>query len=430
MDTGADDTLRARRDRAFGRGAELFYDEPLEIVRGDGAWLFDRDGRRYLDLYNNVPCVGHGNRVVAEAMARQQSTLNVHSRYLHEGIVAFAERLCALHHPGIESVVFSCSGTEANEVALRMARLVTGKAGIVCTDAAYHGSAGLVEELTGVGVGGPVASRVRGFSYPDLYRPIGGAVDAAALTAACLREAAAAIEALERDGHGFAGLIVCPLFANEGLPRVPAGFLRQLSDLVHDAGGLVISDEVQSGYCRSGNWWGYEGEDFTPDIVVMGKPMGNGLPLAATAARRDHVEAFRAATGYFNTFASTPLQAAVGMAVLDEIERMDLLRQAGTVGEGLLAQLRSVSCDHPAVGEVRGRGLFISMEIVADRDGRQPDPAAARRFANAMKAAGCLLSCAGAHGNVVKIRPPLVFSAEQAGETARAVSTCLAQLDA
>jgi 4-aminobutyrate aminotransferase-like enzyme len=420
--------LHARRDLALGRGAELFYDEPLEIVRGEGAYLFDRHGRRYIDLYNNVPCVGHGNPVVARAMAQQQATLNVHNRYLHEGIVNFAERLSALHHPAIESVVFSCSGTEANEVALRMAREYTGARGIVCTDAAYHGSSGLVDTLTGVGTKHHAGSEVRGFPFPDLYRPFRAGLEAEELASACLHEVSAAIDGLQRDGHGFAGLIVCPILANEGLPRIPAGFMRDLAERVHSAGGLMIADEVQSGYCRTGSWWAYSDEGFAPDIVVSGKPMGNGLPLAATAASRACVEAFRAATGYFNTFASTPLQAAVGMAVLDEIERLDLARNAAEVGAWMEGHLQSLCDPFPFVGDVRGRGLFISVEMVCDAQRKTPDPRRARQFANAMKDEGFLLSHAGAHGNVVKIRPPLVFSRQDAQATLNALAKCLKHL--
>lgn len=425
--TQAAPSLLARRHQALGRGAELFYDDPVEIVRGEGTFLFDRDGRRYVDLYNNVPCVGHGNAAVAEAMARQQATLNVHSRYLHEGIVAFAERLAALHHPGIESVVFSCSGTEANEVALRMAREYTGSRGIVCTDAAYHGSSGLVDTLTcrGRHVHG---GAVRTFPFPDLYRPLDGAHDEEALAAATLAAAGEAIASLQRDGTGFAALIVCPIFANEGLPRLPAGFMRRLAQLTHAAGALLIADEVQSGYGRTGAWWSYAADGYAPDIVVSGKPMGNGLPLAATAASRDCVEAFRSATGYFNTFASTPLQAAVGMAVIDEIERLGLCRQAAETGARLLRGVTRVCAGHPHVGEVRGRGLFLGVEMVTDRETRSPDRAAARQLANAMKGAGFLLSCAGACDNVIKIRPPLVFSQREAQATVDALADCLTRL--
>ncbi|MEQ8516897.1 MAG: aminotransferase class III-fold pyridoxal phosphate-dependent enzyme, partial [Chromatocurvus sp.] len=272
-------SLHRRRDLALGPGSELFYDNPVEIVRGEGCYLFDRDGNRFLDLYNNVPCVGHGNVAVADAMATQQATLNVHSRYLHEGIVAYAERLADRHHEGIESVVFCCTGTEANAVALAMARGVTGQRGIVCSDAAYHGNVGLVAELTGAGRGSHSDSAIRGFPFPDSYRPLSAGLSEAELRDAYLEQVAAAIAALKREGHGLAAFIVCSIFANEGLPSVPAGFLSAATALVHREGGLVIADEVQCGFGRTGYWWGYEAMGFYPDIVVMGKPMGNGLPL-------------------------------------------------------------------------------------------------------------------------------------------------------
>ena len=252
-------TLAARRDRALGTGAPLFYDKPLHIVRGEGVYLFDETGRRYVDMYNNVPCVGHANPHVVEAMARQQATLNVHSRYLHEGIVALAERIAALHGPAIESVVFSCSGTEANEVALRMARGTTGKQGIVCTNATYHGNSEAVGKMTRIGAGQNSGGDVRAIPFPEMLRPIVPGASESDLAEAYLERLRGAIRSLEDDGTGFAGLIVCPIFANEGLPDVPRGFMARAAEMVRAAGGYLIADEVQAGYCRTGRWWGYEG---------------------------------------------------------------------------------------------------------------------------------------------------------------------------
>ncbi len=402
--TNAD--LIARRDRTLGAGAPLFYREPLHIVRGEGVRLFDVDGRAYVDMYNNVPCVGHAHPRVVEAIARQQATLNVHSRYLHEAVIAFAERLAALHGPGIESVVFSCSGTEANEVALRMARFATGRHGIVCTDATYHGNNALVGALNGVGERHPRA--IRAFSFPQTFRPVAPAASGQALTDAYLERLDRAIAELEAEGSGLAALIVCPIFANEGLPDVPPGFMARAAARVRAAGGLVIADEVQAGYGRTGQWWGSGVAGFTPDIVVTGKPMGAGLPLAATAASRDLVETFRRETRYFNTFASSPLQAAAGRAVLDIIEDEGLIANAATVGAALKAALKARQDRSPGVGDVRGVGLFIGLEMV-DGDGA-PDREAAVDVVNRLKDLGFLTSNAGAFGNVVKIRPPLVFA--------------------
>lgn len=422
-------TLAARRDRAFGAGAPLFYSTPLHIVRGQGVELFDPEGRRYVDMYNNVPCVGHANPHVAEAMARQQSTLNVHSRYLHEGIVAFAERLTALHGPEIESVIFSCSGTEANEVALRMARMATGKAGIVCTNATYHGNSEAVGKMTRIGSGQNTAGDVRAIPFPEMLRPLVPGASEDELCEAYLDRLRQVIRSFEEDGTGFAGLIVCSIFANEGLPDVPRGFMTRATEIVHEAGGLVIADEVQAGYCRSGVWWGYDVLGFKPDIVVTGKPMGNGLPLAATAASRRLVETFRSATRYFNTFASSPLQAAVGMAVIDVIERDRLAENVAAVGAFLKAALAERKGRFASIADVRGHGLFIGVEIAKTDAAREPDMDKAVDIINRLKGRGFLTSNAGAYRNVVKIRPPLVFKQSHAEEFIVAFDATMAEVD-
>lgn len=422
------DSLLARRQRVFGKGMALFYDEPLHIVRGEGTYLFDAAGRRYVDMYNNVPCVGHGNPAVVEAMGRQQATLNVHSRYLHEGIVEYAERLVALHGSGIESIVFSCSGTEANEVAVHMARIVTGRRGIVFSNGTYHGNSEAIGMLTGEGRRPATSPEIASFPFPDRYRPLEAGLADAALCARYVEQVEAAIRQLESTGAGVACLIVCSIFANEGLPDIPAGFMAAAAERVRAAGGLVIADEVQAGYCRTGRWWGYEATGFTPDVVVTGKPMGNGLPLAATAASRAVVERFRAATGYFNTFAASPLQAAVGNAVLDEIERLDLRRHAEQVGSFLKAALVERAPRYDFIGDVRGRGLFIGIEMVRSRADREPDVARARAIANRLKARGFLTSNAGARGNILKIRPPLVFGRADAEQFLGAFDATLADV--
>jgi 4-aminobutyrate aminotransferase-like enzyme len=413
----------------LGAGAPLFYETPVHLVRGEGVSLFDAKGRRYVDMYNNVVCVGHGNPRVAEAMARAQSTLNVHSRYLHEGIVAFAERLAALHGPQIESVVFSCSGTEANEVALRMARFATGRQGIVCTDATYHGNSELVGSLTHLGRGANESPTARAFPFPEKFRPIAPGLGEAELCEAYLERLAEAIKRLEASGAGLAAVIVCSIFANEGLPEVPADFMAKAAAMVHAAGGLVIADEVQAGYGRTGRWWGYDVTGFTPDIVVTGKPMGSGLPLSATAASKALVDTFRARTRYFNTFASSPLQAAVGMAVLDEIEERQLIAGVAEVGAALKAGLDARKGAHPAIGDVRGLGLFVGVEMVEPGEARAPDAKRARTVVNRLKDKGFLTGAAGAFGNVVKIRPPLVFSHDDTTAFLTAWDETIAGLD-
>ena len=404
--------LRARHDRVMGDGAPLFYEQPIQLVRGEGVWLYDADGTRYLDGYNNVPCVGHGNERVVEAMRAQAATLNVHSRYLHENVVRYAERLAALHHDGLESVIVACTGSEANEIALAIAREATGRSGIVCTDATYHGNTPEVAKLTRRPVDAPVPG-VRSIATPQRYRPVAPDLTDSQLCDRSIADLEDRIASLEADGEGFAGVIFCPILANEGLADPPAGFFQRMVEVVHRAGGLVIADEVQAGFARSGSWWGYESVGFQPDIAVLGKPMGNGLPISAVLASHELISGFRRRHRYFNTFAASPLQAAVGDAVITEIESGGLVDRVGRVGAHLRAELRRLQGDRPAMGDVRGSGLFIGVDWVHPGT-TDPDPVGAAAVVEAIRRRGVLLSCAGEHRNVVKIRPPLVFDGEHA----------------
>ena len=402
--------LIKRRETLLG-SAPLFYQSPVQIVRGEGVYLYDESGKQYIDMYNNVPCVGHANPTVVAAMQKQMGTLNVHSRYLHETILDFAERLLGLHSAALDSVVFACSGTEASEVALLMARHATNGRGIICTDATYHGNSSEVGKMSAR----PVADvNFRSIPYPQSYRSLDEQLTGPALTQLYLNRVQAAIDDFAAHDIVFAGMFVCSILANEGLPDIPPGFMSGAADLVHRAGGLVIADEVQAGYCRSGNWWGYETSQFMPDIVTMGKPMGNGLPIAAVAASADTVASFRKNTRYFNTFASSPLQASVGMAVLDVIESENLLANAAGLGRFLREELLGLQQNCEAMADVRGCGLFVGVEWVSDRESKTADREGAFDVANRLKEKGFLLSNAGALGNVVKIRPPLVFQKSHA----------------
>ncbi len=404
--------LMARRERLLGTGITTFYEDPVHIVRGESVWLFDAAGRRYLDVYNNVPCVGHANPHVVEAMRRQTETLIVHSRYLHEGILDYAERLTGLHADPITTVVFTCSGTEANEVAIQMARAATGARGLICTDAAYHGNSTEVRKLTRLRE--QKTPDYRSIPMPQCYRPIEAGLDGEALTAAYLNRLQEQIDGFAADGVPFAGVLFCPILANEGLPDIPPRFMSRAAELVRAAGGLFICDEVQAGFARTGRWWGYETAGFVPDIVVMGKPMGNGLPLAGVAASAELVGAFRESTRYFNTFASSPLQAAVGQAVIDVIEREKLTARVAAVGSYLRKQLRAIGENCEPIAEVRGHGLFVGMEWVKDRQSKVPDPDGAEVITNRLRQTGFLMGRAGQYGNVLKVRPPLVFKREHA----------------
>ena len=406
------ETIVARRDQLLGRHAQLFYERPLHLVRGEGACLFDADGRRYIDMYNNIPVVGHCNPRVVDALARQAATLVTHSRYLDETILDYAERLLGVHADGIDHVVFTCTGTEANEVAMQMARLASGGRGFICTNGAYHGHSDLVGMLTRAPLRG--RADVRAFRFPDLYRPQEPGLSEPEVCERALGEVRSAIDDLAAQGVPLAGMLLCSIFANEGLPWIPAGFMEQAAAIVREAGGVVILDEVQAGFCRTGRFWGYESTGVVPDIVTMGKPIGNGLPLGACAGRAGLVDLFRERTGYFNTFSSTAMHGAVGMAVLDELEDRRLDGHARAMGAHLKAGIDAIAEPYERIGAVRQRGLFLGIEWVDDRDSRTPDTDGARAACEALKDRGFLTAPAGALHNQVKIRPPLVFDHAQA----------------
>ena len=414
--------LLDRHHLVMGDHAPLFYEEPLTLCSGDGVWLKDLNGDCYLDLYNNVPCVGHANPRVVENLADQAATLNIHSRYLHEGVVTYVERLVGLHHDGIESAILGCSGTESTEMALTLARTVTGRQGIICTDATYHGNSSLVGRLSGLPVG-VERSGVKSISTPQLFRPIAEGLSDAELLQKHLDQLEATINSFADQG-GFAGMMLCSILANEGLPDPPEGWFVEATAMVKAAGGLIIADEVQAGFGRSGSWWGYEVSDFTPDVVCMGKPMGNGFPVSAMAASHEMVSKFRETHRYFNTFASSPLQAAAGSAVLDEIIENGLVQQVTHVGAGLKTALTDLQAEHPQIGDVRGSGLFIGIDWVAPGS-TDPDVVGAQRMVESLKSRLILLGKAGQHGNVLKIRPPLVFQDEHAELFLEAFKDCL-----
>ena len=416
--------LIERHRQALGHEAPLFYEQPVQLVSGEGVWLTDADGKRYLDLYNNVPCVGHANPRVVAAMHKQASTLNVHSRYLHESVLDYSERLVALHHDDIESVVLACSGSEATELALTMARTVTGNQGIICTDATYHGNTSLVSKLTSLPVG-TERDGVRSVSTPQTFRPIEPGLSEQDLCQRYLDQLESTIQNFNADGSGVAAIMLCSILANEGVPDVPGDWFQRASDMVRAAGGIVIADEVQAGFARSGKWWGYDTSEFVPDVVCMGKPMGNGLPLSGVAASNDMISAFRHEHQYFNTFASTPMQAAAGMAVIDEITDRQLVQSVDRVGASLRQELQALMPQHPRIGDVRGHGLFIGIDWVHPET-TDPDADGARVMVEALKSRGMLLGKDGQHGNVLKIRPPLVFEQEHADVFMEAFSQVVA----
>ncbi len=407
--------LLARRYRLLGKHSPLFYDQPLHLVRGEGVWLFDAEGKRYLDVYNNVPVVGHCNPYVVEALTRQAGTLNIHTRYLHENIVNYAERLTATFDDSLSMAMFACTGSEANEIALRMARHCTKGMGIIVTDFAYHGNTTAVAELgTGFMPDAMHAKNVRAIPIPDSYRGLHGLADSA-LAQAYADEVQRAIDSFTEAGIGLAGILVCPEFANEGLLNVPNGFMEEAVKRVRKAGGLYIADEVQGGFGRTGtHMWSHQWDKVTPDIVTMGKPMGNGHPISGVVARADLVDEFTSTAMYFNTFGGNPVSCAVGMAVLDVFDQENLLQHVTEVGEYVTQGLIQLQSKYELIGEVRNRGLFFGLEMVTDRKSKDPATTEAKQLVNRMRENGILISKIGRYDNILKMRPPLIFSKDNA----------------
>jgi 4-aminobutyrate aminotransferase-like enzyme len=422
-------SLLERRFRVMGRHSPLFYERPLQLVRGEGVWVFDVEGKRYLDAYNNVPHVGHCHPHVVAALSRQAATLNTHTRYLDETIVAYAERLLATFDPSLANILFVCTGSEANELALRMARECSGNMGIISTAFAYHGNTAAVSQISTLFT--PPEKRgphVQAIPVFDPYRDRNGRDDEK-LSNAYAAEVSKAVDAFAARGVKLAGLLLCTAFSSEGLPTVPTGYLSKAAKIVHDAGGLLIADEVQGGFGRFGtHMWGHAALGAKPDIVTMGKPMGNGHPLAGVVARADLVEQFASQNMYFNTFGGNPVSAAAGMAVLEVLEREQLVANANRVGAYVIEQLRYLQRKHDIIGDVRGRGLFFAAEMVSDRHTKSPAPAEAKRIINAMRDRGVLISRIGVHDNILKIRPPMPFATAHADQLISTLDDVLAGL--
>ena len=401
--------MRERRRKLLGPAYQLFYDNPVHIVRGEGVWLFDSDGRKYLDLYNNVPHVGHCHPHVVEALQKQIATLNTHTRYLHDNILDYAERLTGKCEDALDTAMFCCTGSEANELALRIARMHTGGQGVIVTSYAYHGNTQAIFEITTSDIpADEVPEYVVTVPVPDTYRGPHRGSDAGALYAGYVAEA---VEKLDARGIRPAAFVIDTIVSSGGVITPPPGYLAGAANIIRDAGGLFIADEVQPGFARTGrNFWGYQADGVVPDIVTMGKPMGNGHPLAGIIARSDYLGEFGSRGGYFNTFGGNPVSCAAGLAVLDVLEQENLQANALEVGDYLAEGLRALSADYPAIGDVRGNGFFIGVELVMDRELKTPATAMARSLVNELRDRGLLTNTIGPDGNILKLRCPMVFT--------------------
>lgn len=415
----------ARRQALLGNAYRLFYERPVHFVRGEGVRLYDTQGQAYLDAYNNVASVGHCHPRVVAAICTQAAQLNTHTRYLHDGVLDYAARLLATFPGELSQAMFTCTGSEANDLALRIARKFTGGTGVIVTSLAYHGVTASVAEVSpSLGAKVPLGSSVRTVAPPDAYR--GDPAQVEAVFAAGVR---AAIDDMLRHGIRPAALLVDTVFSSDGIFTEPAGFLKSAVAAMRAAGGIFIADEVQAGFGRTGSaMWGFQRHDLVPDLVTMGKPMGNGHPIAGLVGRPEVLEPFGREARYFNTFGGNPVSCAAAMAVLDVIRDERLQQNAADVGQYLRDAFQSFGRSHDVIGDVRGDGLFIGIELVQDRSHKLPASDATVRFINAMRDKRVLLSAAGAAGNVVKLRPPLPFSRADADQLLTAAEEVLQTL--
>ncbi|PWR21397.1 aspartate aminotransferase family protein [Zavarzinia aquatilis] len=406
----AEDALIERRRRLLGPAYRLFYAHPLHVVRGQGVWLYDQAGKAYLDVYNNVASVGHCHPVVVEALSRQAAILNTHTRYVHEGILDYAEKLLAEGPPELGHLMMTCTGSEANDLALRIARKHTGGTGIIVTELAYHGVTGVLAELSPSL--GPAVARgphVRLVPAPDGYRGEGD------VGARFLAGVEAALADFADKGIRPAALLVDTIFSSDGVFADPPGFLASAVAAVRAAGGLFIADEVQPGFGRLGTgMWGFARHGLVPDMATVGKPMGNGHPVAGVMTRPEVVAEFGRDIRYFNTFGGNPVSCAVAGAVLSVIKAEGLVENARATGAHLMAGLRRLGRKHDLIGDLRGSGLFIGAELVTDRARKTPASAETARLVNDLRERGVLISATGPFANILKIRPPLVFRPEHA----------------
>lgn len=425
---GLDDrtrTLIDRREAVLSPGYRLFYAHPVEFVRGAGTKLYTAEGHEYLDVYNNVPSVGHAHPRVTAAIAEQSGLLNTHTRYLHEGLIDYAELLLQSLPAALDTLTLVCTGSEANDLAVRVAKQATGHRGVIVTKNAYHGVTTEIAAISpSLGGRDSLADWVR-----TVRPPVGDGT-------AMIEDARSAITELQAAGHGVAALIVDTAFASDGFIAPSSGTrsaLAEVQRLVHAAGGLVIADEVQPGFGRLGateaapGLWGFLHHGLEPDLVTIGKPMANGLPVAGLVARRDLMREFGERVRYFNTFAGTPVSVAAARATWDVLHDERLPEHAALIGHELGAMLTELASTHDRLRGARGQGLYLAVDIV-DLETGAPDEAAAVALVGALRERRILISASGRDNAALKLRPPLPFSRADAERFATELDEALREL--
>lgn len=417
--------LTDKRSRVLGESYRLFYRNPVHLVRGQGQYLWDKAGNQYLDMYNNVASIGHCHPAVVEAVHQQMMQLNTHTRYLHESILAYSDRILATLPAEIDRAMYMCTGSEANDLAIRIAQCWSGGTGIIVSREAYHGTSALTSGVSpALGSGQPLSPHTRLVAPPDFYRI--QTADQGAWFAQAIQQQ---IDDMAAQGIRFAGFLADSIFSSDGVLPGQPGFLQQAIDVVHQNGGIFIADEVQPGFARTGEaFWGFARHGVVPDVVTTGKPMGNGIPVSGLMAKAPVMAAFSDALPYFNTFGGNPVSMAAAHAVMDVIEQEALQAHSLKTGAALLAALQSLQAAYPCIGDVRGAGLFIGFELVKDRESKQPDKRLALDLVEALREEFVLTSVAGPYGNVLKIRPPLCFQMHDIDWVVSAMDRCLRKL--
>lgn len=427
LDTSVRDAV-ARRMRLLGPAYRLFYSNPLEVVRGEGVLVWDKQGNEFLDAYNNVVSIGHAHPRVVEAVTQQMQTLCTHTRYVQEGILKYAEQLLATYGGRIGETghaMFTCTGSEANDLALRIAKHKTGKRGVIVTSEAYHGNSDLTASFSpSLGEHSNLGTWVRQVPAPDSYR-----IPHENMGVWLAAKVAEQIKDLERHGDGLAAFVVDSLFSSDGLYAHPTDLLGPVAEVVRKAGGVFIADEVQCGFGRSGErMWGYQRHGIDPDIVTMGKPMGNGYPVAGIAVAPEIVAGFGRDMRYFNTFGGNTVAIAAAQATLDVIQQECLAQNAQAVGKVILDGLNDLANRYEQIGDVRGTGLYMGVEIVKDKVSKVSDGATAAKIVNGLRERRVLISATGFDGNTLKIRPPLIFTHAHADRFLTEIERVFAQL--